>query len=162
MKFTSRSSKLVLLVIVLVGGYFGLFPVDQSQHSDPSSSPQPASIQPAPDTGSGEDEIARAFANRQSDQQVRLTGRVERVLSDDRDGSRHQRFILRFDSGHTLLVAHNIELAPRVEGLRKGDRVELYGEYEWNQQGGVIHWTHRDHRGSHPHSWIRHQGKRYD
>jgi hypothetical protein len=86
---------------------------------------------------------------------------VERVLSDDREGSRHQRFILRLNSGQTLLVAHNIDLAPRVDGLSKGDRVELYGEYEWNERGGVVHWTHRDPRGNHPHGWISHRGKRY-
>ena len=94
--------------------------------------------------------------------QVRLSGRVERVLPDDLEGSRHQRFILRLATGRTLLVAHNIDLAPRVAGLAENDRVELYGEYEWNRKGGVIHWTHRDPRGNHPHGWIKHKGRRYE
>ena len=161
MKLTSRSSKLILLVIVLAGGYFGLFPLDQSQNPGPASTPQAPSSRTTPDSGSADDLIAQAFANRQSDLQVKLSGRVERVLSDDREGSRHQRFILRLNSGQTLLVAHNIDLAPRVDGLSKGDTVELYGEYEWNDRGGVVHWTHRDPRGNHPHGWISHRGKRY-
>jgi hypothetical protein len=73
--------------------------------------------------------------------QVRGAGVVERTLSDDNDGSRHQRFILRLASGQTLLVAHNIDLAPRVANLRTGDTVEFSGEYEWNEKGGVVHWT---------------------
>lgn len=88
-------------------------------------------------------------------------GIVTRLLPDDRDGSPHQRFILRLSSGRTMLVAHNIELAPRIDGLRVGDGVEFRGEYESNAQGGVLHWTHRDPRGSHTAGWLRHRGRVY-
>ena len=94
-------------------------------------------------------------------QQVSGIGTVTRVLSDDNDGSRHQRFILELNSGRTLLVAHNIDLAPRVSSLRTGDTVSFYGEYETNQQGGVIHWTHHDPQGRHVGGWLEHNGKRY-
>ena len=86
---------------------------------------------------------------------------VVRILPDDNDGSRHQRFILRTASGQTLLIAHNIDLAPRISDLRKGDRVEFYGVYEWNDRGGVIHWTHHDPQGSHTPGWLRHKGRTY-
>lgn len=86
---------------------------------------------------------------------------VSRVLSDDSEGSRHQRFILQLDSGRTLLVAHNIDLAPRVASLREGDKVSFYGEYESNPQGGVIHWTHNDPQGRHTAGWLEHNGRRY-
>ncbi|MGF1823843.1 DUF3465 domain-containing protein [Vibrio splendidus] len=95
--------------------------------------------------------LKQAYENHQSDVQVRGSGTVYRVLPDDNKGSRHQKFILRLDSGQTLLVAHNIDLAPRVQGLEKGDRVEFYGEYEWNNKGGVMHWTHKDPRNHHIH-----------
>ncbi|MFP4483184.1 MAG: DUF3465 domain-containing protein [Thermovirgaceae bacterium] len=88
-------------------------------------------------------------------------GRVVSILPDDEKGSRHQRFVIELDSGQTLLVAHNIDVAPRIGTLRMGDRVEFYGEYEWNPQGGVIHWTHRDPSGRHPHGWIVHNGRKY-
>lgn len=114
-----------------------------------------------PSTEEGVRLLQQAFQNQQSNVQVRAVGQVIRVLSDDRDGSQHQRFIVRLSSGQTLLIAHNIDLAPRVNSLSVGDRVEFYGEYEWNPQGGVIHWTHHDPAGRHVGGWIRHNGQVY-
>jgi hypothetical protein len=105
--------------------------------------------------------VAKAFDSHQSNLQVKGVGEVLRVLSDDRDGSRHQRFLLRLDSGQTLLVAHNIDLAPRITSLAAGDMVEFFGEYEWNSKGGVIHWTHHDPQGAHVSGWLKHQGRTY-
>lgn len=96
-----------------------------------------------------------------SGQQVVASGQVVRVLSDDNEGSRHQRFILELSSGQTVLVAHNIDLAPRIPMLSTGDTVRFYGEYEVNPRGGVIHWTHHDPQGRHPDGWLEHRGKRY-
>jgi hypothetical protein len=107
------------------------------------------------------DPIADAYTSRRSDLPVTGQGTVVKLLPDDADGSRHQRFILRLDSGQTLLVAHNIDLAPRIDDLRPGDRISFHGEYEWNAKGGVIHWTHRDPGGGHEAGWIRHDGRIY-
>ncbi len=109
----------------------------------------------------GETSILRAFQQRSSDLQVSASGIVDRVLADDLDGDRHQRFVLSLAGGQTVLVAHNIDLAPRISNLAVGDRVEFYGEYEWNAQGGVIHWTHHDPGGRHPDGWLRHNGRVY-
>jgi hypothetical protein len=94
--------------------------------------------------------------------QAQGSGTVTRVLSDDNDGSRHQRFILQLGNGRTLLIAHNIDLAPRINGIREGDKVEFFGEFRSNPQGGVIHWTHRDPQGRHPGGWLRHKGRIYE
>ena len=93
--------------------------------------------------------------------QAQGSGTVLRVLSDDNDGSRHQRFILQLASSRTLLIAHNIDLAPRINGIREGDTVEFFGEFRSNPQGGVIHWTHHDPQGQHPDGWLRHHGRVY-
>lgn len=101
------------------------------------------------------------FENRQSDIQLEVSGEVIKLLADDNDGSRHQRFIVELPSGLSLLVAHNIDLAPRVDNLQVGDEVDLYGEYVWNDKGGIMHWTHHDPANRHPHGWIKHQGELY-
>ncbi|MEM6640155.1 MAG: DUF3465 domain-containing protein [Pseudomonadota bacterium] len=98
--------------------------------------------------------IVAAFEAQQSDLWVETEGRVERKLRDDNEGSRHQKFIVRLDNGHSVLIAHNIDLAPRVP-LEEGDRIRFRGEYEWNDRGGVVHWTHHDPQGRHEGGWIQ-------
>lgn len=105
--------------------------------------------------------VGRAFENKESDVQVEDEGSVTRLLPDDLDGRRHQRFIVRLESGQTVLVAHNIDLAPRIEGLKEGDIVRFNGEYVWNEKGGVIHWTHHDPQGRHVTGWVKHNGKTF-
>lgn len=140
--------KVLIIVVALIGSYFAL---EQSAHvrqASPTSRPTNA-------------ELIRAIAERRTGYQVQGSGTVTRVLSDDNDGSRHQRFIIELDSGQTLLVAHNIDLAPRVNGLGRGDTVSFFGEYEWNDRGGLIHWTHHDPGAQHVDGWIDYNGKRY-
>ena len=123
-----------------------------------------SAVQPtAQNVGAAGDDtqIGRAFKNRTSNVQVEGEGTVDRVLEDDVDGSRHQRFIVRLTSGQTVLIAHNIDLAPRVAGLQEGDSLRFYGEYVWNEEGGKIHWTHKDPEGSHVAGWIKHNGRTY-
>lgn len=105
--------------------------------------------------------LQNAFVNRQSGIQVMGAGKVEKILEDDLEGSRHQKFIVMLGSGETMLISHNIDLAPRIDSLQVGDRVDFYGEYEWNPKGGVIHWTHRDPEGRHFDGWIKHRGRTY-
>ncbi|MCX9532571.1 DUF3465 domain-containing protein [Vibrio cholerae] len=106
--------------------------------------------------------LQQAYKSQQSDIQVQGFGQVVKVLPDDNDGSKHQKFILKLNSGQTLLVAHNIDLAPRIPNLKVGDSVEFYGEYEWNKKGGVLHWTHKDPQNRHAHGWLKHNGQVYD
>jgi len=105
--------------------------------------------------------VAEAFESRQSGVEVSGEGIVSRILGDDDDGDRHQRFVLALGSGQTLLVAHNIDVAPRIVSLAVGDRVSFHGVYEWNEKGGVVHWTHHDPQGQHEAGWLRHRGHTY-
>ncbi|AKB05674.1 DUF3465 domain-containing protein [Vibrio cholerae] len=106
--------------------------------------------------------LQQAYQSQQSDLQVQGLGQVVKVLPDDNDGSRHQKFILKLNSGQTLLVVHNIDLAPRIPNLKVGDSVEFYGEYEWNKKGGVLHWTHKDPQNRHAHGWLKHNDQVYE
>ena len=119
--------------------------------------PEPAAEEHSAD---GDAAVHEAYDERRSGIVLQAAGVVERVLPDDLRGDRHQRLVLRLASGHTLLISHNIDLAPRVP-LSAGDTLQVRGQYEWNEQGGVIHWTHHDPRGRRPGGWIRHRESLY-
>jgi hypothetical protein len=105
--------------------------------------------------------LSQAYKSQKSDVQVKGSGKVVHILADDNVGSRHQKFILKLNSGQTVLISHNIDLAPRINNISKGDLVQFYGEYEWNNKGGVVHWTHHDPGGRHIGGWLKHRGKTY-
>lgn len=105
--------------------------------------------------------IEAAAISRESGFMVTVDARVIKELRDDRDGSRHQRFLIELETGRTLLVAHNIDLARRVP-LREGDDVRVRGQYEWNERGGLLHWTHRDPDRDQARGWIEHAGARFE
>ena len=105
--------------------------------------------------------VGRAFKNRTSNVQVEDEGEVTRTLTDDLAGDRHQRFIVRLASGQTVLLAHNIDIAPKIVGLQKGDSVRFCGEYVWNEKGDMVHWTHHDPKGRHAAGWLQHNGRTY-
>ncbi len=140
-----------ICIIIIAGAYFwgtgnALIPTKQESGYDQNHS---------------EAGLARAIAERRNNFQVQGRGEVIRLLSDDNEGSRHQRFIIELTSGQTLLVAHNIDLAKRLNSLKPGDTIEFNGEYEWNARGGVIHWTHHDPKGKHEPGWLKHKGVTY-
>ena len=152
------------LVVLLL--YFARSREERAQpETEPSSSATAAPIErPAPsisttNPGAGTT-VADAFRSRRSHVEVQTDGRVVRLLPDDREGSPHERFLARVDGPTTVLVAHNLDLAPRIP-LAAGDSIELRGEYEWSPKGGVIHWTHRDPDGRHEAGWIRYRGRLY-
>lgn len=163
------------LWILIVGALvFGYQKMQQGQHqgvSDAKQEQTQAQTQNRPGRqseprarqgqGSAEQVLRHAFENRLSDIQIQGEGTVVKTLPDDNKGSRHQRFILKISGGQTLLVAHNIDLADKIKGLKKGDKVAFYGEYEWSEQGGVIHWTHHDPAGRHADGWLEHGGRVY-
>jgi hypothetical protein len=112
-------------------------------------------------TSAADQRLARAFRLGLSEFKIRCAGTVIRKLSDDEEGIRHQRFIVRLSTGQTLLIAHNIDLTKRIRRLNLGDRVVVKGEYIWNSEGGLMHLTHRDPDGVGFHGFIRHRGKIY-
>jgi hypothetical protein len=105
--------------------------------------------------------VVQAFERKQSHVWVEGGGSVKKLLEDDNKGSRHQRFLVGISDKQTLLFAHNIDLAPRLDGLQVGDTVAFKGEYIYNPKGGVVHWTHHDPNGHHS-GWIKYNGKTYE
>ena len=160
----------VAIIVVLVAGYFGIDLTESSDQDQAASPVQPSQTRSAPASASesvSESQRALVELARQerSGQMVELRARVVKLLEVDNDGARHQRFLLAIDlepsPTDSVLVAHNIDLAPRVP-LSEGDVVRVYGQYEFNDRGGVLHWTHHDPGGRHAEGWIEHEGVVYD
>jgi hypothetical protein len=150
--------KKIFILLVIIGALpFGLkkFNVEipnlsfEKSRVEPSSGTRPAPQQTVSDNAP------------RSGSQFSESGRVSKILSDDNIGSRHQRFILTLSSGRTILVAHNIDIAPRISPLNIGDTISFSGVYEHNSKGGVVHWTHHDPNGRHQAGWLRKNGKTY-
>jgi len=114
----------------------------------------------APNKNNNGMSLNKRFTKRDDGDWIEVTGFVRRLLSDDNDGSRHQRFIIDIGSGWTLLIAHNIDLAKRVP-LGMGDRVQVRGMYEWNDLGGLVHWTHDDPQRIEDGGWVRYRRRYY-
>ncbi|TCB52419.1 DUF3465 domain-containing protein [Acinetobacter sp. ANC 4779] len=164
------------VIIVLIAAYLGIDLQEQQNTSNQtltdlepqaeilSKSQQKASIDSNLAnlaTQNNDRKIQQAFREQKSDIQVQSSGRVKAVLRDDNEGSRHQKFILELGNGQTVLVAHNIDLSPRLDDLQKGEIVQFYGEYEYSDQGGVIHWTHHDPQKNHANGWLKYKGRTY-
>lgn len=151
-------NKFLLPLVIAVAVVLSFRQWGPDSNSGPSAPPNAA---PSAEAASTQSTIARAFRQQAENVAVSGAGEVVTVLDDDLRGSRHQRFILRVGDGHTVLVAHNIDIAPRIADLRPGDRVRYSGIYEYNAKGGVVHWTHGDPGGRHAGGWLEHEGRRY-
>jgi hypothetical protein len=95
--------KLLFLVVMFAAGYAGLTQYRQASGNNRAV--------PGVES-SGDDAFARARDSGAKGVRLQGQGTVITVLTDDNDGSRHQRFILKLRSGQTLLIAHNIDIAP--------------------------------------------------
>ena len=151
-------NKLLLVAALMGAAYLGLGPPVRNA-APPQAEIRPEAVKMQP--GNADAALEHAYRNRLRNLQVSGRGTVIKLLADDNEGSRHQRFVLRLNSGRTLLISHNIDLAPRIDSLQPGDSVEFNGEYEWNAKGGLVHWTHRDPQGRHEAGWLRHQSRTY-
>lgn len=157
-----------LVVFAVIGVYLM---ARVARHPTTPTSPAPRAVPAAPapalpratPTPSLSDNAAimRAFTNHARDVRVDGSGSVSRLLPDDNQGERHQRFLVRLPTGQSILIVHNIDIAPRVENLRVGDEIEFEGEYVWNERGGLVHWTHHDPASRHAPGWVKHAGRVY-
>lgn len=146
--------KLINLILVLVVAALGYF-------FAPANKPSPDNGVSQRSTHNDQSALLQtAFAKRQSKVWATVKVKVRKTLMDDNKGSRHQRFLVNLANGQSILVAHNIDLAPRAP-IRAGARIWIKGRYEWSDKGGVLHWTHHNPKGGRG-GWIEVDGKRYD
>ena len=143
-------NKFISIIVVLITAYFANNYVQETNDNFKSNTKQQTYKS---------DKLEELIRTRQSNKIITINAKVINVLSDDNQGDRHQRMILKVGK-NTLLLAHNIDLAPRVP-VKKGDTLQVKGEYEWNEKGGVIHWTHKS-TNKHANGWIIFNNKKYN
>jgi hypothetical protein len=107
--------------------------------------------------------VVADFHNHQSNVEVTADGTVVRLLADRTSATgTHEQFIIKLSSGDlTIEVEHNISIAARAP-VKVGDHVIVHGEYIWNAQGGLIHFTHHDPKGTHEGGYVEDGGTTYD
>ncbi|MES2304738.1 MAG: DUF3465 domain-containing protein [Gemmatimonadota bacterium] len=167
MALSARQARRALVVIILVTSFWwvqrGVRSVDRRQPVGPAAAPAtpaPSRPQTAPAPNAGNAALIDAVHQQRSHVELFAIGRVARLLPDDNEGSRHQKFLLRIAPDLTVLLVYNLDLARRVP-VAMGDSVTARGEYIWNEKGGLLHWTHKDPAGKHQPGWVDLKGTRY-
>jgi hypothetical protein len=130
---------------------------EQAEEDGSSSTARERASKPAV----ASDKIDDLFRDKKDKVWVEGDGEVKRLLSDDDDPPRHQRFLLELSDKHEVMVVHNIDDAPRAD-VKKGDRIRFRGEYIWTDQGGKVHFTHKPKYGSFNGGWIEVGGRKYE
>ncbi len=147
-----KSNKLISIIVLIISAYFANYYVQGSSQSDTTHKEKYTNKR------TSNKQLETLITKRQSNEIITIDAQVINILSDDNKGDRHQRMIVK-NGKNTLLLAHNIDIAPRIPA-KKGDFLQIKGEYEWNEKGGVVHWTHRS-TSSHADGWIIHNNKKY-
>lgn len=92
---------------------------------------------------------------------VEVTGKIVRVIEQEKTNPRYQEFQMRLPNGQLLLVLHKngikewIPLQPRRD-------VTVRGNYQWTELGGIVRDTQKDNSMERRHGWVEYDGKRYD
>ncbi len=92
--------------------------------------------------------------------EITVEAYVKKLLPTDTEGLPHQKFLISLSNGSTILIAHDLKMAPTVP-IQPGSVLRIHGEYIWNKLGGLIHWTHHTDTPYHEGGWIDFNGVRY-
>jgi len=105
-------------------------------------------------------EALNAQADHAIKREITVEARVKKLLPEDTRGLPHEKFLIELSNGTTILIAHDLKMAPSVP-IQPGDILRIHGEYIWNSRGGLIHWTHHTDTPRHEGGWIDFNGTRY-
>ncbi len=102
----------------------------------------------------------RVCASGASHTEVHISGTVARYLGTrSSESGEHEGFLVRAAGSTTnVLIEDNVDITGFIP-MRRGDLVELQGQYECND--GVIHWTHHDPSGRHATGYLVINGRRF-
>ena len=92
--------------------------------------------------------------------EIHVSGTITRYLGTRySESGEHEGFLVQTTGSNApLKIEDNVNITGFIP-LRRGDAVELQGQYECND--GVIHWTHRDPSGRHIAGYVIVNGRRF-
>jgi Protein of unknown function (DUF3465) len=148
---TSTRAFLPVLALLVVGSL--LFLREQSRGGSISANDAERSA------GAVCSQVSIPFRQRESGVWLSISGKVTRTLSDEYGQLQHQRFIISCTSGRTVLIVNDVSIGQRVP-VQIGDSVIVRGQYVWNRQGGLLHFTHHAQGGGQG-GWIEFHHRLY-
>lgn len=86
---------------------------------------------------------------------------VTKLMPDDNDGSRHQRFYAKLSDNSEVYIVYSLEYGRVRVPVNVGSIIGVGGEYRWTKFGGLLHWVHEDHRDQRPDGYVEVRGVRY-
>ncbi|MBX3019076.1 MAG: DUF3465 domain-containing protein [Bdellovibrionaceae bacterium] len=86
---------------------------------------------------------------------------VTKLMPDDTQGSRHQRFYAKLSDASEVYIVYSLEYGRVRVPVTVGSRIGVGGEYRWTKFGGLLHWVHEDHRDQRPDGYVEVRGVRY-
>lgn len=163
MNFAAKSA-LVLLAFTLVFSSFDTAEAkrrnsqEQVENRDQNSN---SGSSQAVDNSTNDSDIVRAVNDQRRVNFVEGGGMVvTKVLPDDNNGLKHQKWVVRLSNGKTMQAVYNSDMCPRVP-VKVGDVVAMGGMFLWTNTGALLHWLHHDPRGNRPDGYVFVNGKYY-
>lgn len=107
-------------------------------------------------------ELVRAVRDKRQIHFIRAANmEVIRLLPDDTQGAKHQRFYVRLSDGQEVSAVYSLESGRDRVPVKVGSRVGLAGEFKWTRFGALIHWLHEDTSNRRPDGYVEISGVRY-
>lgn len=105
--------------------------------------------------------LVKAVENKQQVKYLQAANMVVvKVLPEDNQGLRHQKWVVKLSSGKTVTAVYNTSMCEEVP-VQVGDVVGLGGHFLWTNQGPIIHWLHKDPKRNRPDGYVELAGKKY-
>lgn len=156
---SSAALRLVLSIsLVFLSGSYAL---GKKKPSEPGKSNGTHESQINPST-SGDSQLVQAVNNHKNVNFVEGSGMVvTQLLPEDHSGSPHQLWMVKLSNGQSIQAVSNLDMCQKIP-LQVGDKVGMGGQFIWTKEKrGLIHWLHRDPKGSRPDGYVTLNGTTY-
>lgn len=102
--------------------------------------------------------LAQAYQQRLSGLQLSVSGKITHVFPVS---GNYQKFIVQLNADQSVVVIHNRALGSSIDGLVIGETIEVFGEYQWTEEGGIIQRTHQDPMSHRQAGWVKYKDRIY-